>query len=410
MTVWLTHDLDHEIDGSIQVTGSKSESNRLLILKALYPQIKIENLSESDDTQVLQKALQKGWGEIDVHHAGTAMRFLTAYFATRKNLDVLLTGSERMRERPIKLLVEALQDLGAKIDYVHREGFPPLRIFGKELIKAEVKIHAGTSSQYISALMLIAPSLPNGLKIELEGIPTSRPYLNMTAALLRQIGVAVQFSETTIYIPSTRLVEQCKITVESDWSSASYFYSLIALTKSGNVVLSNYKKDSLQGDAALATIYEEFGVRTHFSEEDHTIKLNKVGKPRFETLILDLSNTPDLAQTIAVSCLGLKRSCQLTGLHTLKIKETDRLQALKTELQKLGATVEITEDSLHMTPPEKINANVSIVTYNDHRMAMAFAPLAMKIPICIEDYKVVTKSFPGFWQDLQYLGLDVKFE
>ena len=394
----------------IQITGSKSESNRLLILQALYPNITIENLSESDDTMYLKKALLSEEKVIDIHHAGTAMRFLTAYFASKENKDVLLTGSDRMQERPIGILVDALRDLGADIEYEKKEGFPPLFIKGKKLLKNQVSIAANTSSQYLSALLLIASSLPIGLTLSLEGETTSRPYLTMTLELLKQLGIESVFSEKVISIPHYEAIEKKTLIVESDWSSASYFYSIVALSEGMEISLKSYRYNSLQGDAALSEIYKNLGVNTKFIPEKNVLQLSKINSYKPNKVSFNLVNTPDIAQTIVVTCFGLGVECNLTGLHTLKIKETDRLLALKIELEKLGATVTITEDSLILLSSKNILENTSIATYNDHRMAMAFAPLALKTTLQIEDSEVVSKSFPTFWQDLKTLGFSVHFQ
>jgi 3-phosphoshikimate 1-carboxyvinyltransferase len=364
--------------GKLEVTGSKSESNRALILQALYPSINLENLSNSDDTRVLQEALKKDSGIIDIHHAGTAMRFLTAYFAAKEGADVVLTGSSRMKERPIELLVNALRSLGADIEYAEKEGFPPLKIKGKRFSETTVSLKANVSSQYISALMLIAPSLPEGLEISLEGPVTSTPYINMTLELLRYFGFSGDFTGQKIVIAPGNKVNSKTLIIESDWSSASYFYSLAAISKQAEIELSSYRQESRQGDAEIAAIFEQLGVKTEYL--DNHIKLTRKNQKHPRSLRLDLQNTPDLAQTIAVCCMALGVGCELHGLHTLKIKETDRLLALKTEMEKFGATVEVTKDSLKLFPPAKLKEKVSVATYNDHRMAMAFAPLALKVP------------------------------
>jgi len=393
----------------IQITGSKSESNRLLILQALFDELEIENLSNSDDTQVLQKALQSSSGVIDVHHAGTAMRFLTAYYSIQENREVLLTGSSRMKERPIGVLVDALRALGADISYEEKEGFPPLRIKGKQLLKSNVSLKANVSSQYISALLLIGTVLENGLTLSLEGKVTSVPYINMTLNLLNDIGVKTSFEGNVISVYPKEIATEKNniksIVVESDWSSASYFYSLIALSEIGTTItLSSYKEASLQGDSALVEIYKNFGVETTFVE--NSIILIKV-ESNIGSKTFHLENTPDIAQTIAITSFGLGMSCDLYGLHTLKIKETDRLEALKIELEKLGATIVITEESLHLKSSPTIKNNVSIDTYQDHRMAMAFAPLVLKTNLKINEAEVVSKSFPSFWADLKNLGIQI---
>jgi len=394
---------------NIQITGSKSEANRLLILQSLFDGLEIENLSNSDDTQVLKKALQSSSNVIDIHHAGTAMRFLTAYFSIQENREIVLTGSSRMKERPIGVLVNALRMLGADISYEENEGFPPLRIRGKELSKSGVSLKANVSSQYISALLLIGAKLNNGLTLSLEGEITSVPYINMTLSLLNEIGVKTSFVGNIIKVFSEKKSSNLKsgksIVVESDWSSASYFYSLIALSKMGTTItLSSYKETSLQGDSALIDIYKQFGVETTFVE--NLIQLKKT-ESNSDSKIFHLENTPDIAQTIAVTSFGLGVSCDLYGLHTLKIKETNRLEALKVELEKLGATIIITEESLHLKKSNLIQNNIAIDTYQDHRMAMAFAPLTLKTNLKINEAEVVSKSFPSFWTDLKSLGIQI---
>tara|TARA_B100000780_G_scaffold172143_1_gene120537 strand:+ start:3853 stop:5082 length:1230 start_codon:yes stop_codon:yes gene_type:complete len=390
----------------IFISGSKSESNRMLVLQKLFHEFTIHNLSDSDDTHHLQNALSSQDVEINTGHAGTAMRFLTAFFATQHKRTTVLSGSERMHQRPIKVLVEALRDLGAEISYVEKEGFPPLKIIGKQLTKNKVQINGNISSQYISALLLIAASLPNGLRVELIGKITSIPYINMTLSLLEQVGVTAAFEGQVIEVQPFKDVKKQSLVVESDWSSASYFYSIVALSTVGSAIrLSSYKKESLQGDAVLAKIYEHFGVETTY--EANSMVLRKTIESNKEPLKIDLNKAPDIAQTIAVTCFGLGVSCELLGLHTLKIKETDRLEALHIELTKLGANIFVTNTSLHLRTSSIIHANISIETYNDHRMAMAFAPLAMRVPLEILDAGVVTKSYPNFWKDLQQIGFQI---
>jgi len=394
-----------DLKAQIAITGSKSETNRLLLLQALFPNITLANTSNSDDSEVMQKALKGNDEIVDIHHAGTAMRFLTAYFAVNEGREVVLTGSPRMKERPIKVLVEALQQLGAQISYENEEGYPPIRIKGQKIKASKVNIPANVSSQYISALLLIAPKLENGIEITLVGEITSIPYIKMTLALLNDLNIQTSFEGNTIKAYPKSLLESKVMTVESDWSSASYFFSLAALSNEASISLSSYKETSLQGDSALVEIYAKMGVKTSFEEN----KMTLVKQPNFElkTLNLDLNNTPDIAQTIVVTCLGLGIGCHLTGLHTLKIKETDRLEALRIELTKLGATISVTNDSLTLIASNEIHSNVKIATYNDHRMAMAFAPLALKVPIIIENAEVVSKSYPDFWEDLKHIGFQI---
>lgn len=414
--------------GDIQITGSKSETNRLLILQALFDGVALKNLSNSDDAQVMQRALSSSDEVVDIHHAGTAMRFLTAYFSIQEGRKTLLTGSARMQERPMAILVEALQQLGATITYKKNDGYPPLAIKGKKLTQEEVTLQANVSSQYISALMMMGAKLEQGLTIHLVGKITSVPYIKMTLALLHQLDIEATFEGQKIRISSGRKDTQSRtITVESDWSSASYFYSIIALSRKRGfqevypeppevasnvsatkrtITIASYKEDSLQGDAVLQEIYTQLGVTSTFEGDRLTLALT----PDFElpeTVFFDLANAPDIAQTIAVTCLGLGIGCHLTGLHTLKIKETDRLEALNAEITKLGGAIMVTETDLTLLPQQlPLQANIAIETYHDHRMAMAFAPLALQIPILIKDAGVVSKSYPDFWRDLQTLGFE----
>ncbi|HPF98110.1 MAG TPA: 3-phosphoshikimate 1-carboxyvinyltransferase [Mangrovimonas sp.] len=391
---------------AIVISGSKSESNRLLLLKALHPNIQIRNLSNSDDSQVMQEALKSESKVVDIHHAGTAMRFLTAYFAIQEGREITLTGSSRMKERPIKILVDALNSLGANISYLENQGFPPLRIKGKKLTNNKISILANTSSQYITALLLIGSKLENGIELTLEGEITSIPYINMTLSLLNEIGIITSFEENTIRVlPTAQPQQPMALTVESDWSSASYFYSVVALSEEGtSIKLSSYKKNSLQGDSILAEMYKSFGVETLY--EGDTISLKKISRA-LPSINFDLIKSPDIAQTIAVTAFGLGLKCDLYGLHTLKIKETDRLLALKAEIEKLGGTVEVTDKSLHLASFSGAFKQVAINTYNDHRMAMAFAPLALKTSIMIKDAEVVSKSYPDFWDHLKAIGFQI---
>jgi 3-phosphoshikimate 1-carboxyvinyltransferase len=387
------------VKGSIQITGSKSETNRLLVLQQFYPNLNIENISNSDDSKLMQKALASTSNEINIGHAGTAMRFLTSYFAVKEHSEIVLTGSHRMKNRPIKILVDALRDLGATIEYLEKDGFAPIKIKGKNLIKDTVEIEGNVSSQYISSLLLIAPTLKNGLQLKFKGEVTSVPYIKMTLQLLAELGIQYSWENNLISIQPKPIIESKTIVVESDWSSASYYYSLCALSPNSEVTLSSYKNTSLQGDSVLAEIYQKLGVTTSFFENSITLKNKKTFD--YQLLTLDLKSAPDIAQTIAVTCFGLGLECFLKGLHTLKIKETDRLVALKTEIEKLGGAVEITNETLHLKSSTKIKENITVSTYDDHRMAMAFAPLALSASIQIEDPNVVSKSYPTFWEDFK---------
>lgn len=385
---------------TLNIGGSKSETNRLLLLQSLYPNLQIENASPSKDSEAMYRGLHSGESTIDIGDAGTAMRFLTAYYAACQNKDVILTGSARMQERPIGILVEALRQLGAAIYYSKGEGFPPLHIQGKQLEGGTLSIKANVSSQYISALLLVAPSFTNGLSLHLDGEITSFPYLRMTLSLLNELGITGTFEDNTFTIEHTPAVAPQMIVVEPDWSSVSYFYSMVALSPVGtSLYMNHYKERSLQGDRIVADIYQSFGVRTIFwGDKIQLIKERDLLSPIFSYNLMDC---PDIAQTIAVTCFGLGIECFLSGLHTLNIKETNRLEALKNELSKLNAEVHISKEEIWVGSARKITRNISIDTYNDHRMAMAFAPLALKTPIIINDVEVVEKSFPDFWEQFE---------
>jgi len=393
----------------IIISGSKSETNRLLLLQELYPNLKIENASNSDDSEVMKNALHSvnNSNEINVHHAGTAMRFLTSFYAIQKGSEVVISGSDRMHERPIKILIDALNQLGSDISYLKEEGFPPIKIIGKKIQSNKVLIDANVSSQYITSLMLVGSILQNGLEIELKGTITSIPYIKMTLSILQSLGIKAEFNNKTISIPKTEKLTTDVFVVESDWSSASYFYSLMALSKiDTQITLGYFKQNSLQGDSVLAEIYQNFGVQTTFL--DNKIILKKVENPSIKNINLDLNSAPDIAQTIIVTCLGLGITCNLTGLHTLKIKETDRLQALKNELEKFGAEVSISADSIRLNNSVDFqNETIAIETYQDHRMAMAFTPLVLKQSLVIKNANVVSKSYPNFWNDLKLLNINL---
>ena len=391
---------------TIEISGSKSISNRLLILSHLFENIIIENLSNSQDTQLLQKALESDSEIIDIHHAGTAMRFLTSYLSIQEGRTTILTGSDRMKQRPIQFLVDALRDLGADISYVEKEGFPPLKIVGKKIVKSKVMIPADISSQFISSLMLIGAELENGLQINLIGKITSRPYLEMTLRILRRIGVSTQWEGQVIKIfPNIQTDKSSQITkciAESDWSSASYFYSLAAIGRK-SINLKSFRPHSLQGDSAIKEIYWNFfGVNTISQGSESKISLMPESTFVFpEEISLDMNDCPDIAQTLCVTATALQIPFKITGLSTLKVKETDRLVALKNELFKIGCITEITENSIYSTKFFEPNEDPSIATYDDHRMAMSFAPFCLIKPLTIENKNVVEKSYPQFWEDFQ---------
>lgn len=389
-----------ETHPKIKVSGSKSEANRLLILQKLYPDIEIKNLSDAQDTQLLHQALLTEDTLVDIHHAGTAMRFLTAYFSIQEGRTTILTGSARMKQRPIAPLVSALRSLGAEIGYLENEGFPPLRIVGKKLSGTEVSLPAHISSQFITALLLIGARLEQGLKVHLLGTLTSRPYLEMTLSLLSKLGIKNSFQNDTICIaPYQNKPTNTIFEIESDWSSASYFYSMVAIGRQP-MTLSTYKQQSLQGDAALVSIYQKyFGVETHFDIQNQIILVPRTNFSLPEHIELYMNDCPDIAQTVAVTAAALQVPFRLTGLETLKVKETDRLVALYRELKKLGVQTEISLDSIRSLKFGQAQALPQIETYQDHRMAMSFAPYALVHPLAIEDPKVVEKSYPQFWKD-----------
>ena len=389
---------------TIEISGSKSISNRLLILSALFENLTIENLSNAQDTELLEKALKSDSEIIDIHHAGTAMRFLTSYLSIQEGRTTILTGSDRMKQRPIQYLVDALRDLGADISYVEKEGFPPLKIIGKKLEKSSVSIPANISSQFISSLMLIGSKLENGLEINLVGKITSRPYLEMTLKILRNIGILTQWEGQVIQIfPNIQTEKSSQIIkciTESDWSSASYYYSLAAIGRKC-INLKSFRPHSLQGDSAIKEIYWNFfGVNTISQGSESKISLMPESSFVFPDLIsLDMNDCPDIAQTLCVTATALQIPFEIRGLSTLKVKETDRLIALKNELFKIGCISEITEDSIYSTKFFEPNQTTFIETYDDHRMAMSFAPFCLIKDLTIENDQVVDKSYPQFWAD-----------
>lgn len=392
-------------DKTIQISGSKSISNRLLILESLFNTIKIGNLSNSQDTEMLTKALSDDSEVVDIHHAGTAMRFLTSYFSIFEGKNTILTGSGRMKERPIKNLVSALQELGAEIEYMENEGFPPLKITGKKITLSQVDVPATISSQFITSLLLIAGKLDNGLEINLVGEVTSRSYIEMTLDILTKFGIKATFNGNIIKVePFLTPISVIDYEVESDWSSASYFYSICALGRK-TIHLKSFYQQSTQGDSAISKIYEEFfGIKTIFSEDEHKITLQP--DPHFsfpEKISLDMNNCPDIAQTLCVTAAALKIPFDISGLGTLRVKETDRLQALYNELKKLGTETEITDLTIQSVRFGEPQSNISIKTYQDHRMAMSFAPFCLIKELNIEEEDVVEKSYPMFWKDLSHI-------
>ncbi|WP_167615632.1 3-phosphoshikimate 1-carboxyvinyltransferase [Maribellus sediminis] len=398
------------IQGSINLPASKSISNRALIINALsYSPYPIRNLSDSDDTKVLEAALFSNTSKFDIGHAGTAMRFLTAFLAKIVG-EWEITGSERMQQRPIKILVDALVQLGAKIEYINNEGYPPLKILGSHLEGKTLELDGSISSQYISALLLIAPTIENGLTLELKGDITSRSYIKLTLELMAKFGIQYQWEGNKIVVPEQHYFPM-DFTCEADWSGASYWYQIMALADDGEILLENLKLDSLQGDANIADWFVPFGVSSIQKENGVLLKKTKNYHP--QELVLDFIENPDVAQTMACLCVAKEIPFHFTGLKTLKIKETDRIAALQNELAKFGAQLvepadgELAwEGKLDMEMKEDLPL---IKTYHDHRMALAFAPMALAgLPMQIDDPMVVTKSYPGFWEDLEKVGFRIE--
>ena len=395
---------EERLRASVQLPASKSISNRALILNALsYSPYDIQNLSDCDDTEVMVKALNSDSRDFDIKAAGTAMRFLTAFLSKIVG-EWTITGTERMKNRPIKLLVDALNSLGARIEYIEKEGYPPLRIFGSALQGGEISLAGGVSSQYISALLMIAPLMEKGLTLHLEGNIISRPYINLTLQLMEQFGVKATWNGQTIKILPQEY-KPIRFTVESDWSAASYWYAIMALSKNVEIELLGLFKNSLQGDAAGAKLFAQLGVGTAFIDRGVVLKYNGNAVKK---LIYNFVNEPDLAQTFVVTCVLLNIPFRFTGLQSLKIKETDRIEALKTELRKLGYLLTDSNDSILEWNGERCEpeADPIIATYEDHRMAMAFAPAALVLPkgLKVADPEVVTKSYPAYWEDLRKAG------
>jgi len=389
------------LNGNIQLPASKSISNRALIINAMAGSAHTDfllNLAECDDTMVMTKALSFGSNKIDIGAAGTSMRFLTAFLAGREG-EWILTGSPRMQNRPIRLLVDALNQLGADITYMEKDGFPPLKIRGRKLQGGSISIDGGISSQYLSALMMAAPAMEQGLILTIEGALISKPYFQMTLEMMRLWGVESSWNGTTVVIePQT--YQQRPFTIESDWSGASYWYEMLSLAEEGEVFLKGLFRDSLQGDARVAEWFEPLGIHTEYEVEG--VRLSKTSA-KVDYFEVDLTDQPDLAQTFAMTCALNAIPFRLTGLQSLKIKETDRLKALVDESAKLGFVFAASQDSiLEWTGETCTMYAIPIETYEDHRMAMAFAPAALAYGIIrINHPEVVSKSYPNFWNDLK---------
>ncbi len=388
---------------SINLPASKSESNRALIINALAGQEStISNLSEARDTQTMTRLLQSKDEELDVIDAGTTMRFLAAYFAVGDDKKVL-TGTQRMQERPIDILVKALNKIGARITYENNPGFPPIKIKPfKRQLKNEIKVRGDQSSQFISALLMIAPVLPEGLTVKIKGPLGSKPYIQMTLDMMSVFGIDYDWTGELITV-AHQDYQPYPFKVESDWSGASYWYSLVALAESANIKLLGLRQKSIQGDVAIVSIMNQLGVMSTFEEDG--VVLGKI--PHRDHFEYDFTDCPDLAQTVAVTCAAKHITCHMTGLESLRIKETDRIKALKRELKKLGAKFKEIEPGVWEVKSKfDAGANeISIDTYDDHRMAMAFAPLATMQSLTIQNPSVVVKSYPNFWNDLAKAGI-----
>lgn len=401
---------------TINLPSSKSISNRALLLCALSgPDSSVERMSNCDDTYVMWRALTQRPATVDIMAAGTAMRFMTAYFAICCGEEHTITGTERMRQRPIKVLVDALRQLGADISYVDNEGYPPLHVKGRSLQGGRISLPASVSSQYISALLLVAPTMAQGLTLELVGDIISRPYINMTVSMMRTFGADIEWTDAhTLHVAPHAYLSDVIYPVESDWSAASYWYEMMALTPDAGatITLPWLYKESLQGDSAVSRYFEPLGVHTAYDTEHELVVLTKCADallPESQTYELDLIGQPDLAQTLVVTCAMLRRPFRFSGLRSLRIKETDRMAALQTELAKFGIALGIeADDVLYIDSYADGTPHYNgqpIATYHDHRMAMAFAPASMVCEgVQIANPEVVSKSYPRYWEDLEGLG------
>lgn len=398
------------IEGEIDLPASKSISNRVLLLNALCATPgRLSNLAQCDDTDAVLSALaQPDASEVNIGAAGTAMRFLTAYFATREGREVVIDGTERMRQRPIGVLVDALRQLGADIEYVEAEGYPPLKITGTRLHGGALTVSGSVSSQYITAILLIAPVI-GGITLTIEGEIMSRPYIDMTLALMARYGVKTEWRENVIHVPAGEYTA-LDFKVEADWSAASYWWAMQAIVPQSRISLKGLEPQSLQGDSRIAELMSQMGVTGNWCGRYLDLRSNG-GVGCCCSTFADLSGTPDIAQTLVVMLCLMGRPFRITGLRTLRIKETDRLEALRTELRKLGYVVKVEGDDAISWHFETTAAEASphICTYHDHRMAMAFAPAAIRFPgLIIDDAQVVSKSYPLFWEHLRQAGFKIE--
>lgn len=411
---YIVRKANKELKGDIFLPASKSESNRLLVIDAILgsDDLQIENLSKSNDTKVLHNALEtllrlKGTNisvTLDMQDSGTAMRFITAY-ASAINVKSLITGSERMKERPLEILVDTLKQIGANIKYVENPGFPPILVEGKRIKGGVIDIDATVSSQYISALMLMAPKMTNGLIMYLKGEVASMPYIKMTAKVMEHFGIEILMHENAIAIKKQQYSGRREYVVESDWSAASYWYEMAAFSEDVDLFLHGLKKDSIQGDSIIAEVYEQFGVHSEFLENG--VRLTKTNN-HCKHFKFDFLDYPDMVQTLVCTSAGLGISGEYHGLHNLRYKETDRIHALHTELKGMGLLLDSSEDSIKIAA-SNLKINRPVRTFADHRMAMSFAPLAIPFgEITIESPNVVNKSYPDFWSDLKKTGFTIE--
>ncbi len=397
-----------DINLRIKLPASKSISNRALILNALsYSPFDVENLSDCDDTRVMVAAFDSNISSFDVGAAGTSMRFLTAFLSKTVG-EWTITGSERMKQRPIRILVDALNKLGGKVEYLENDGYPPLKIYGSAMMGGEIDLDGSISSQYISALMMIAPYMVNGLTINLKSKVISKPYIQMTLGMMQSFGVKAEFKDDKIDIRPQNYIPT-RYRVESDWSAASYWYEILALSGKGNIKLIGLNENSLQGDRAVADIFENLGVETVFYENEVELSVSDQIRKVSDKFRYDFTNVPDLAQTVVVTCCLMKKPFHFSGLQSLKIKETNRVAALMYELRKLGYVLVEPQEGELMWDGTCCQADeiATIDTYEDHRMAMAFAPIALTHPLIIRNPEVVSKSYPLFWNDMSHIISDI---
>ena len=400
--------LPRQIYANVNLPASKSISNRMLIIQKLSGgKIELSNISQCDDTFVMENALEKPSDVTDIKAAGTAMRFLTAYFANSP-IETIMTGTERMKNRPIDILVKSLHHVGADISYIDKEGFPPLRIKGKQLPGGTVSMPGNVSSQFISAMLMVAPAFTHGVTIMMQGEVVSRPYINITLNLMRRFGIRIEEPDKYTFVVYPGKYSEGSYTIENDWSAASYWYELLALADKGEVTLNGLYENSLQGDSCVKELFEPLGIKTTF-KDNATVVLTKEN-PTIERYEADLNHCPDLAQTMAATCCAMNIPFSFSGLQNLRIKETDRLAAMKQELATFGYDINVLNGNTLCWTGKTLdtNSDYEIFTHEDHRMAMSLAPLAILTnKLTINDPHVVSKSYPNFWNELKQAGATI---